>query len=149
MNTRSYFMKQQTASMISQQLECDLENAVSFHTYLLLVEGPSWDGHEIKHNDDANAVIIDNTLILCGSKVEYQTLLRLLQKSTECVPFTDLMPSFKYERDRDALGKRIQKLRPKLPPYLTITCEIGRGYVLREVSHKNEHEIQGNLLKDQ
>jgi hypothetical protein len=120
-----------------QQLEGDREYAGSHHRRLLLVDGPSWVGHEIKHNDEANLIIIDGTLILCGSKVEYQTLIRLLQDPLECVPFSDLMPSFEYQRDRKALGKRIQKLRRKLPPKLTIGCEIGAGYVLREKSHEN------------
>ncbi len=124
-------MAQQTVSKINQQLE----HAESLHKQLLLVDGPSWVGHEIKQNDDTNTMIIDHTLILCGSKVEYQTLIRLLQDPMECVSFCDLMPSFEYERDRDTLGKRIQKLRRKLPPYLTIRCEIGEGYILREKSH--------------
>ena len=148
MNTHSSSMEQQTASRVNHQLERDLEHAVPFHTPLLLVDGPSWVGHEIKHNDNANIIIIDSTLIPCGSKVEYQTLMRLLQDPTECVPFGDLMPSFEYQRDRDTLGKRIQKLRRKLPPYLTIRCEIGAGYVLREKSHKKEHEIQGSSSRD-
>src|SRR5436189_6481808 len=116
MNTHSSSRRQQTASLVNQQLESDLELAVSFHTRLLLVDGPSWVGHEIKHNDDAHTIIIDSTLILCGSKEEYQTLMRLLQDLMQCVAFCDLMPSFEYERDRDALGKRIQKVRRKLPP---------------------------------
>ncbi len=121
-------MEHQTTAMLNRQLE----HGGSLHTWLPLVDGPSWDGHEIKHNDEAYAIIIDNTLILCGSQVEYQTLLRLLQEPMECVPFRDLMPSFNYQRDREALGKRIQKVRRKLPPYLTIRCEIGEGYILRE-----------------
>jgi hypothetical protein len=117
--------------LVQQQLEGDREHAGSLHRRFLLVDGPSWVGHEIKHNEDANLIIIDGTLILCRSKVEYQTLIRLLQDPLECVPFDDLMPSFEYQRDRKALGKRIQKL----PPCLTIGCEIGAGYVLREKSH--------------
>ena len=143
MNTRSSSMEQQTASLVNQQLERNREHAASLHTRLLLVDGPSWVGHEIKQNEDANTIIIDSTLILCRSKVEYQTLIRLLQDPMECVPFYDLMPSFEYQRDRETLGKRIQKLRRKLPPYLTIRCEIGEGYVLREKPHKKEDEIQG------
>src|SRR4051794_39252813 len=111
MNTRS-------SSMVNQQLEGDLEHAGSLHRRLLLVDGPSWIGHEIQHNDDAKTIIIDGMLILCGSKVEYQTLMRLLQNPMECVPFCDFMPAFEYKRDRDTLGKRIQKLRRKLPAYL-------------------------------
>ena len=72
--------------------------------------------------------------------MEYQTLLRLLQKPMECVPFRDLMPSFNYQRDREALGKRVQKVRRKLPPDLTIRCEIGEGYILREKSP--EYSVQ-------
>src|SRR5437016_2706847 len=135
MNTRSSSREQQTASMTNQQLEGDLEQAVSLHARLLLVDGPSW-GHEIKHNDDANTIIIDSTLISCGSKLQYQTLMRFLQDPMQCVPFRDLMPSFNYQRDRNVLSKRMQKLRRKLPPYLTISCEIGQGYVLREKPHK-------------
>ena len=143
MNTRSSSMEQQAASRVNHQLERDPEQAVSFHTRLLLVDGPSWVGHEIKHNDNANTIIIDSTLISCGSKLQYQTLMRFLQDPMECVPFRDLMPSFNYQRDRNVLSKRMQKLRRKLPPYLTIRCEIGQGYVLREKPHKREHEIQG------
>ena len=117
-------MEHQTTAMLNRQLE--------HGGSLPLVDGPSLDGHEIKHNDEAYTIIIDNTLILCGSRMEYQTLLRLLQEPMECVPFRDLMPSFNYQRDREALGKRIQKVRRKLPPYLTIRCEIGEGYILRE-----------------
>ena len=141
MNTRSSSREQQTASMTNQQLEGDLEQAVSLHTRLLLVEGPSWVGHEIKHNDDANTIIIDSTLISCGSKLQYQTLMRFLQDPMQCVPFRDLMPSFNYQRDRNVLSKRMQKLRQKLPPSLTIRCEIGQGYVLREKPHKEERSV--------
>src|SRR5437588_9692771 len=143
MNTRASSRRQPTASLVNQQLEGDLEQAVSLHARLLLVDGPSWVGHEIKHNDDANIIIIDSTLISCGSKLQYQTLMRFLQDPMQCVPFRDLMPSFNYQRDRNVLSKRMQKLRRKLPPYLTIRCEIGQGYVLREKPHKREHEIQG------
>jgi hypothetical protein len=132
MNTRSSSTERH---LVHHQLEGDREHAGSLHRRLLLADGPSWVGHEIKHNEEANLIIIDGTLILCGSKVEYQTLIRLLQDPLECVPFGDLMPSFEYQRDRKALGKRIQKLRRKLPPSLSIGCEIGAGYVLREKSH--------------
>jgi hypothetical protein len=131
MNTRSSSTQRH---LVQQQLKGDREHSGPLHRWLLLVDGPSWVGHEIKHNEDANLIIIDGTLILCGSTVEYQTLIRLLQDPLECVPFSDLMPSFEYQRDRKALGKRIQKLRRKLPPYLSIGCEIGAGYVLREKS---------------
>jgi hypothetical protein len=136
-------MEQQTASMVHQHLDHDLEHVRDLHTRLLLVDGPIWIGHEIKQSDDAKAVIIDRTLILCRSKVEYQTLMRLLQDPMKCVPFRDLMTSFNPERDREALGKRIQKIRRKLPADLMIHCEIGQGYVLREKSHQKEQEIQG------
>ena len=148
MNTRSSSRRQPTASLVNQQREGDLEQAVPLHTRLLLVDGPLWVGHEIKHNDDANTIIIDSTLISCGSKQQYQTLMRFLQDPMQCVPFRDLMPSFNYQRDRNVLSKRMQKLRQKLPPSLTIHCEIGQGYVLREKSQKREHEIQGCSAKD-
>lgn len=90
MNTRS-------SPMVNQHKECDLENGGSLQTWLSLIDGPSWVGHEIKHSDDAKTIIIDSTLILCGSQVEYQTLMRLLQDPMECVPFGDLMPSFEYQ----------------------------------------------------
>src|ERR1700726_3172275 len=93
MNTDSSSMEQQTASMVHQQLDHDLEHVGYLHTQLLLVDGPTWVGHEIKQSDDAKTVIIDHTLILCGSHVEYQTLMRLLQNPMECVPFRDLMTS--------------------------------------------------------
>jgi hypothetical protein len=134
-------MEQQTDSMAHQQLE-----PVGYlHRRILLTDGPLWIGHEIKQNDDAKAVIIDRTLILCRSKGEYQTLMRLLQDPMECVSFRDLMISFKHERDRKALGKRIQKLRRKLPAYLMIGCEIGEGYILREKSLEEECSVQDSL----
>jgi hypothetical protein len=142
MNRRFSSMEQQTISLTNQHVECHLKNAVALHRRLLLVDGPSWGGHEIKQNDEANIIIIDSTLIPCGSKEEYQTLIRLLQDPMECVAFCDLMPFFEYKRDRDTLGKRIQKLRRKLPPELTIRCESGVGYTLREKSHKKAQEVQ-------
>jgi len=143
MNTGSSSMEQQTASMVHQHLEHDLEQVRDLHTRILLVDGPTWVGHEIKQSDDAKAVIIDRTLILCRSKGEYQTLMRLLQDPMKCVPFCDLMISFNHRRDRETLGKRIQKIRRKLPADLMIHCEIGQGYVLREKSQNNEQKISG------
>jgi hypothetical protein len=117
------------------------EEETTGQTWLALQDGPSWDGHEIKQNDDANTVVIDSVLILCRSKVEYQTFMQLLAQPRECVPFDDLMPSFDYVRDRDALGKRIGRLRRKLPPTLTIRCELGEGYVLRETHIQEDQEV--------
>ena len=54
------------------------EGSTTAQTWLALQDGPSWDGHEIKHNDDANTVVIDSVLVLCRTKVEYQTFMRLL-----------------------------------------------------------------------
>ncbi len=138
MNRRFSSMEQQTISLTNQDVECHLKNVGALHKSLLLVDGPSWVGHEIKQNDEANIILIDSMLIACRSKEEYQTLIRLLQYPMECVAFCDLMPFFEYERDRDTLGKRIQKLRRKLPPSMTIRCEAGVGYILREKSQKED-----------
>jgi len=139
MSTHSYVMEQHNIHRIRRQQGQASEEIAPVQTWLALQDGPSWEGHEIKHNDDANTVVIDSTLILCRSKVEYQTLMRLLAQPKECVPFDDLMPSFDYARDREALGKRVGRLRRKLPPTLTIRCELGEGYVLRE-THIQDNE---------
>ena len=133
MSIRSSSREQQTKRVINEHGPHNQREDSPPSSWFPLVEGPVWEGHEIKHNDGANAVVIDRVLILCRSQTEYQTLMRFLQDPMECVPFGDLMPSFEYKRDRDTLGKRIQKLRRKLPPSLTIRCEIGEGYVLREM----------------
>ena len=105
---------------------------------LYLVDGPRLEGHSVKHNDHAYCVIIDNTLILCTNPTEYFILLQVLSHIGKVVLFEELMSPFEMERDKNALQKRISKLRRKLPQGLSIVSVVDTGYSL--VEQKQVHQ---------